>query len=200
MPLLEHIHGGFVYGRRIRVLSEHLAELIPPRARVLDVGSGDGLLAHSIRQQRVDIEIKGIDVLIRGRTHVPVEAFDGKHIPYNDAAFDYVMLVDVLHHAEDPSLLFREAARVARKALVVKDHTLKGFLAGPTLRLMDRVGNRRHGVTLPYNYWTREQWMQNIEALGLEIAAWKNELGLYVRPARWVFDRSLHFVARLDRK
>jgi SAM-dependent methyltransferase len=200
MAVLEHIHSGFVYDRRIRVLSGHLAELIPSQSRVLDVGAGDGLLAHTIRQRRTDIEMTGIDVLVRGHTHVPVEAFDGKCIPYEDASFDIVMFVDVLHHAEDPSQLLREAARVARRALLIKDHTLTGFLAGPTLRLMDRVGNQRHGVALPYNYWTRQQWLQNIDALCLKIGAWKSKLGLYTWPANFLFDRSLHFVARLDRK
>ena len=58
MALLEHIHGSYVYSRRIRVLSGHLAELIPPRAQVLDVGSGDGLLAQTIQQRCNDIEIR----------------------------------------------------------------------------------------------------------------------------------------------
>ena len=115
MALLDQIHAGYVHNRRIRVLSGHLAELIPQAAQVLDVGAGDGMLAHTIRQRRPDIEVKGIDVLVRADTHVPVEAFDGTHIPYDDASFDFVMFVDVLHHADDPSHLLREAVRVARK-------------------------------------------------------------------------------------
>jgi hypothetical protein len=109
------------------------------------------------------------------------------------------MFVDVLHHTEDPNHLLREAVRVARQGLLIKDHTLTGFLASPTLRLMDRVGNQRHGVALPYNYWTQQQWLQSIESLSLKIGAWKSKLGLYAPPANWLFDRSLHFVARLDR-
>ena len=62
-----------------------------------------------------------------------------------------------------PRQLLREAVRVARRGLLIKDHTLTGFLAGPTLRLMDRVGNQRHGVALPYNYWTQQQWLRNFE-------------------------------------
>ena len=62
------------------------------------------------------------------------------------------MFVDVLHHTEDPMALLGEAVRVARKTIVVKDHTLNGFLAGPTLHFLDRVGNARHDVALPYNY------------------------------------------------
>jgi hypothetical protein len=82
---------------------------------------------------------------------------------------------------------------------VIKDHTLTGILAGPTLRLMDRISNARHGVALPFNYWTPEQWTLACDELGLKTGAWKNQLGLYPRPARWIFDRSLHFVALLER-
>jgi hypothetical protein len=96
--------------------------------------------------------------------------------------------------------LLREAVRVARQGLLIKDHTLTGFLAGRTLRLMDRVGNQRHGVALPYNYWTLQEWLNSFEALGLKIGAWKTKLGVFTPPANWLFERSLHFVARLDRK
>jgi hypothetical protein len=31
----------------------------------------------------------------------------------------------------------------------------------------------------------------------LEVSEMKTSLGLYPRPARWVFERGLHFIARL---
>jgi SAM-dependent methyltransferase len=198
LNLLGHVHDGYISSRRIRVLSSHLAELIPPHARVLDVGSGDGLLAHAIQQRRADVELRGIDVLLRSHTYIPVEAFDGTRIPYGDGSFDIVMMVDVLHHAQEPRLLLQEAVRVARQALLIKDHLLEGILAGPTLRLMDWIGNARHGVALPFNYWTRQQWFEALDALGLKRSIWEDQLRLYIWPARWIFERSLHFLARLD--
>jgi hypothetical protein len=65
---------------------------------------------------------------------------------------------------------------VARKAIVIKDHTLDGLFAGLTLRLMDHVGNSRHGVALPYNYWPRQKWFEAFRTLGLEIGVWGNRL------------------------
>jgi ubiquinone/menaquinone biosynthesis C-methylase UbiE len=121
--LIEHIHGGYAHKRRVHILSELLAPLIPKGAEVLDVGCGDGLLAHSISKKRPDIAIRGVDVFIRESTHVPVEAFDGKIIPYPDGSFDAVMFVDVLHHTEDPIILLREATRVGRR-IIIKDHLL----------------------------------------------------------------------------
>ena len=198
MSLIEHIHDGYVHHRRVRVLSAHLAEIIPQNSRVLDVGCGDGLLAHLILQRRPDLFLRGIDVLVRQQTHIPVDEFDGRVIPYGNASFNVVILVDVLHHTDDPMLMLREAARVAATAVVIKDHTRDGALAGATLRFLDWVGNARHGVALPYNYWPQQRWLEAFNTLGLTIGVWEKELGLYPRPANWFFGRSLHFIARLD--
>src|ERR1017187_510870 len=81
MSLLEQIHGGYVYNRRVRVLSEQLAPLLPPNSCVLDVGCGDGLISRLIMDQRPDVEIRGIDILIRPQTHIPVQPFNGETIP-----------------------------------------------------------------------------------------------------------------------
>jgi len=198
MSLIDRLHGGYVHSRRVRVLSDHFAELIPQSSLVLDVGCGDGLVAHLIMQRRPDIRLKGIDILVREETYIPVEAFNGQAIPYDDASFDAVMFVDVLHHTTDPMILLHEAARVARKALLIKDHTNNGFIAGPMLRLMDWVGNARHGVALPYNYWPQEQWFEAFATLHLTINVWKRALHLYRPPANWLFEREFHFIARLD--
>jgi SAM-dependent methyltransferase len=199
MKLIDRVHSEYVYGRRVRVLSERLAELLPSHATVLDVGCGDGTIAHLLQQRRRDVHLEGIDVLVRQGAMIPVTPFDGLHIPFPEASFDAVMFVDVLHHTEDPMVLLREAVRVARKAVVIKDHTLDGLLATSTLRLMDYVGNARFGVALPYNYWPRARWMQAFAELRVTPAVWHEQLHLYPPPASWVFDRSLHFATRLDR-
>ena len=199
MPLLESIHGRYVFRRRVRVLSTHLAGVMPPAASVLDVGCGDGLIAKLIMERRPDVQLQGIDILVRPHTHVPVAPFDGRTIPHPDKSFDCVMFVDVLHHTPDPLTLLREAARVARRAVILKDHCCDGLLAGPTLRFMDRVGNERHGVVLPYNYWPQARWEDAFRTLGLHPEEWRPRLGLYPFPASLAFDRSLHFIARLGR-
>ena len=198
MRLLDRVHGQHVHVRRVRVIGEQIATLLPRNARVLDVGCGDGSLAASIKERRPDLDFSGIDVLVRSKTSIPVQQFNGSRIPYGDRSLDVVMFVDVLHHTDDPMVLLREATRTASTAIVVKDHTLTGPFAGPTLRFMDWVGNARHGVALPYNYWKRQQWFDACEQLGLEIGVWQADLKIYPWPATWVFDRSLHFIARFD--
>ena len=108
------------------------------------------------------------------------------------------MFVDVLHHTNDPDVLLAEARRVARRAIIIKDNTKDGVLAGATLRFMDWVGNAPHGVALPYNYWPLARWRDAFSRLGMTPSVWESRLDLYGFPARFLFDRSLHFVTRLD--
>ena len=171
----------FIFSRRTLVLAHHLAALIPSGVHVLDVGCGDGTIDHLLKQQRPDVSIEGIDPLVRPNTYVPVRSFDGESIPYPDRSFDVVMFVDVLHHILDPRILLREAARVG-KTVLIKDHFREGFLAGATLRAMDWVGNARHGVALPYNYWPRSKWISAFADIGLQPVEMKTELDLYPGP------------------
>ena len=179
------------------MLASQLASLLPANARVLDIGCGSGDVASAIMQMRPDVSIEGIDVLVRGETAIPVREYDGSTIPFPDRAFSVAMFVDVLHHTDDPAVLMREAGRVATEAIVLKDHFRDGLLAGPTLRFMDWVGNAGHGVRLPYNYLSRSEWDVLWNATGFRVDEIREKLGLYPAPASWVFERGLHFAARL---
>jgi SAM-dependent methyltransferase len=197
MSLIGALHGRIVHARRVEVLARQLAAVLPSGASVVDVGCGDGRITAAIGRLRPDATMSGLDVLVRQETQVPVHPFDGATIPLPDHATDVVLFVDVLHHTADPMTLLREARRVARTAIVIKDHSRTGLAAGATLRFMDWIGNAPHGVALPYNYWTPEQWQQAITALNLRVDIWRTDLGLYPPPARWLFERSLHFLAVL---
>jgi SAM-dependent methyltransferase len=190
------LHSG-IFKRRVKVLAGHLADSIPSRGSVLDVGTGDGSLATLLMGLRPDLRIEGVDVMPRPEMHIPVTIYDGKTLPFTDKSFDYVTIVDVLHHTDDPASVLTEAARVARVGVVLKDHLREGLLAGPTLRFMDWVGNWGHGVRLPYNYYSRDQWQGAFYKARLTTLTNKERLGLYAAPFSWFFERKLHFVALL---
>ena len=193
--ILNAVHGAAIFGRRVAVLSDHIAQVIPTGGSVLDLGCGDGQIAMGVMALRPDLTIAGVDVLLRPVTHIPVTLYDGITLPFADKSVDYVTIVDVLHHTDDPALVLAEAARVARKGVVIKDHLREGLLAGPALRLMDWVGNRGHDVRLPYNYLSRPQWDSVFAKVGLAPAKWVDNLGLYPQPLALAFERKLHFVA-----
>jgi SAM-dependent methyltransferase len=191
-------HGRLVHSRRVQVLAGHFAELIPASHTVLDVGCGDGLIDRLILERRPDLQLEGVDVLVRPGARIPVTPFDGRRLPFEDRSWDTVLFCDVLHHTDDPAGMLREAARVARRSILIKDHTVAGFLARPTLRFMDFIGNAPHGVVLPYNYLTRTEWVHIFGSCRLDVKELRTRLGLYPGWADPIFGRSLHFVAALN--
>src|SRR5262245_27100825 len=149
MNLLSRAHTSWVHQRRVKVLATRFAGLFPAGTRrVLDVGCGDGLLAQEIKLLRKELEIEGLDVFARPGAAIPVTVFDGRRLPFEKGSFDVVMFSDVLHHAEHPRGLLREAARVARLGLAIKDHLQQGLFAHATLSVMDWIGNAAHGVAI----------------------------------------------------
>lgn len=179
------------------MLADAIVPLLPRGSEIVDVGCGDGALAALIRERGHHLTIEGYDVLIRPHTNIAVGAFDGKHLPLENASVDFALLIDVLHHTSDPMVLLREAVRVSRQGIIIKDHRMSRPDAGITLRIMDWVGNRPSKVALPYNYWSERRWREAWTCLGLAVRHYQTKLGLYQWPASWIFEKGLHFVAKL---
>ena len=186
-----------VFGRRTRVIAEALAPLIPLGAGILDIGCGDGTIASLLLGQRPDLSIEGVEIAPRPTCRISCRAFDGEHLPFPDGAFDACLFVDVLHHTRDLTQLLREAARVSRSLVLLKDHLSENSFDHTVLRAMDWVGNRPHGVTLTYNYQSLGQWKQHFAACGLRNTKLSANLPLYPPPFSLLFGRKLHFVAQL---
>jgi SAM-dependent methyltransferase len=192
-------HHAFVFERRTRVLAKMLAAQIPQRASVLDIGCGDGTVGSLIKQLRPDIAMQGVEFLVRPGCKIECRPFDGSSLPFPEASFDVCLFVDVLHHTQDPAILLREAARVSRTFVLLKDHLDENFLDDMTLRFMDWVGNRPHGVVLTYNYQSRKQWAEHFSNCALAEASWTTEVPLYPAPFSLVIGRGLHFVSLLKK-
>lgn len=91
--------------------------------KVLEVGAGDGSILHYLNEwnfapQLYALEIADTGVEIIKNRHlknlVSVMPFDGYKIPFEDDAFDLVILAHVLEHVEHERILLRELKRVAK--------------------------------------------------------------------------------------
>ncbi len=109
------------------------------------------------------------------------------------------MLIDVLHHTEDPVALLRECARVA-PVIIVKDHLARNAMQRRTLAFMDWVGNRPHSVVLSYSYFSPMGWRDAVSAAGVHEVSQGRLDGLYPPPFSLLFGGVLHFVSRLERQ
>ena len=192
-----HLHDKGILHRRVAALATAIAPLLPKSARVLDVGCGDGLLDQALLQMRPDLRIDGVDVLVRDGTPILVREFDGQRLPFGDGEYDVTMAIDVFHHAANALALMGEMTRVARKSLVIKDHFLHGPPSELILRAMDWVGNSRHGVRLPFSYWSEAEWRRVWDRCRIRPVSIIRHLHLYPFPVSLIFERDLHFVAAL---
>ena len=186
-------HRKIIMARRVNRIVGHIASLLPDDvSTILDVGAGTGEIALGVLRHKPALKITCADVYIRPKTFIDVREYDGKKLPFADNAFDAVMTIDVLHHCEDPVATLQECARVACKWVIIKDHVAGTPWDTIRLRFMDWIGNRAHGVELPYNYLSKTDWQKAFSKTGLTEDKQVYRLGLYPYPAEWVFGGSLH--------
>lgn len=154
---------------RWRLLPGMLARHVPARARVLDVGCGSGAIAQRLRETAALHSIVGVDTVIQPDAAIPVTPYDGDRLPFDDGAFDLVLLIDVLHHTTDPRSLLDEALRVSKDRVLVKDHYWTTRADRWVLGVSDYLGNAPYGIDLPYTYQSMTQWTGLFRALGVSV-------------------------------
>jgi ubiquinone/menaquinone biosynthesis C-methylase UbiE len=181
------------------VLAQSIAAMISPGWRIVDVGCGDGRLAALVCQAVPDLKMEGVEVRPRQDCVIPYQTFDGITLPFPDRSVDCCLFVDVLHHIGDPLPVLRDACRISSKFVIVKDHLAENSLDHWTLRFMDWVGNRAHGVAMPYNYLSRSKWQALYSRLGLDLVRTDTDVRLYRFPFSTVFGRNLHFISLLEK-
>src|SRR4051794_27083485 len=105
-----------------RIKAEHIERLATPVGRLLEIGVGDGALLAELDRRNLADELHGLEIaqsavdLARERSYahpVMIEHFDGMQISAADDSYDLAVLSHVLEHTSQPTLLLREAARVA---------------------------------------------------------------------------------------
>jgi methionine biosynthesis protein MetW len=101
-----------------------IGEIVEPRAKVLDLGCGDGELLQWLAENKaVDargVELSGAKVQRAIARGVSVYQGDIDHglADYPDQAFDYVILSQTLQETRQPLRVLREMLRVGRRAIV----------------------------------------------------------------------------------
>jgi ubiquinone/menaquinone biosynthesis C-methylase UbiE len=146
----------------------HAARFLTPGTRVLDIGCGMGY-ALEVLSEEYGIDAFGCDVVPSTHRIRKFCRFDGNNLPFADKSVDVAMLIFVLHHAEDPAILLREAARIARRAVMVVEDTPRTMLDRRWGELHIRSFNKRHSIPWTGRIRTDREWRQFFRFLGMQL-------------------------------
>ncbi|MDA8231406.1 MAG: class I SAM-dependent methyltransferase [Magnetospirillum sp.] len=118
-------YGGYTYDGRWRPIAEDIARRYGLKAgdRVLDVGCGKAFLLYELTQVVPGLGVAGLDISEYAVTNAKEEmrpflrVGDATSLPYEDAAFDLVISINVFHNLEifDLERALCEMERVGRK-------------------------------------------------------------------------------------
>lgn len=88
---------------------------LTPGARILELGGGSGYQANLMAARGFDVV--SIDLQDRPKSQeafFPVQDYDGRHIPFENASFDIVFSSNVLEHVRELPELLAETRRVLK--------------------------------------------------------------------------------------
>jgi SAM-dependent methyltransferase len=149
-----------------------IARVIPRGSEVLDVGCGNGFIAHHL-SALLGTSVVGIDLAENTRALIDYRRYDGAAFPVVDNSFDAVLLCYVLHHAQDVGVVVSEMRRALRqggRAVIYEDIPQT---------LMDRAVCWIHNLqwrhrTGPCTFRREPEWRALFESCGFEIVAERN--------------------------
>jgi len=149
---------------RTIILSQHLAPYLARGEEWLEIGAGRGLVAQAL-QAATGARLTLVDVVDYNQSGLPLQTYDGLHLPFPNDSFDHSLFLFVLHHTPDPLPVLQEALRVSRKSVLVVENSVQGALRQRLTRAVDSLPHLRYGVPICYRAQTIAAWQKTFERL-----------------------------------
>ncbi|MGH9931612.1 MAG: class I SAM-dependent methyltransferase [Pyrinomonadaceae bacterium] len=171
-----------------------IARVLPATSRVLDVGCGNGFIAHHLSAM-LGANVIGIDLGKTTEAAIDYREFGGKYFPVADRSVDAVLLCYVLHHAQDLAIMMNELRRVlsAGGQAIIYEDIPAAWWDQLVCWTHDLKWRKRTG---PCTFRRESEWGALFNSAGFEIlnerplSRWRN-LTHPVRRRFYVLERSL---------
>lgn len=159
-------------------MAVEIARVLPRNSRVLDVGCGNGFIAHHL-SALLGRSVLGIDLPNRTEAPINYRRFDGNHFPVKSQSVDAVLLCYVLHHAQNIESTLMELRRVLIEGgiAVVYEDVPERWWDRLGCSVHDRQWRNRTG---PCTFRNTREWRRVFNGAGFEIiqerdlSRWRN--------------------------
>ncbi len=161
---------------------------LTPNSRILDLGSGNCLIADHLMNngfQVVPIDIKDLSIVERIKPMI----YDGTTLPFETDTFDTVLLLTVLHHSDDPIQLISEAKRVAKNVVIIED-TYNHVVQKLATQFVDFIINFGHSK-MTYQNKTEADWEDIFSDYDLEVVSKQR------KPILLFFQQTTYFLKKV---
>lgn len=116
---------------------EKAAQFVPKTEKLLDVGCGNGIITHFIKQKvkalyGVDNQKNQVKEARKLGMIASVVDLDSQELPYEQNFFDVVTCLDVIEHVKDPSFLLKNIYTVLKRNGVL-------IITTPNIRFSDHL-------------------------------------------------------------
>jgi len=172
-----------------------ISRLVPPGARVLDLGCGDGALLAHLQQHKgctgygVELDDANVHACVQRGVNVLQLNLDEGLSLFADQSFDVVLQIDTLQHLRNAETMLQETVRVGRVGIVAFPNFAHWFnrlsvLQGrmPVTRRLPYqwydTPNIRVGTFADFGDLARKNRLRIMDAFGLhqgqEVRMWPN--------------------------
>lgn len=145
---------------------KRISPLITKSDYILDIGSGFGSVASALRKEGYQVELVDIADHSISPDLIP-KIYDGQILPFKDYQFDVALLLTILHHTHDPQHMICEAARVAKRIIIIEDiywNHIQKYLTLFTDSLINAEWKDH-----PHQNHTDAEWKQMFQHLSLRL-------------------------------
>ena len=157
--------------RRAKTKFDAVRPYLRPGDRVLDLGAGEGFVGELVAEAGFEVMLAEVDD--RNRTALEMITYDGESLPLDDDAFDVAIIAYTLHHARRPDKVLAEAARVARR-LVILETVYEREWDRRLVTFLDHSANRLRGMAPePLAFDRVEGWLERLHARGMRVLTWR---------------------------
>ena len=175
-----------IFPTRISTLADLVLPYIENGDKVLDLGAGTGKIAEYILDRK-KIKLTLLDVTDEYKeTDLEIQLYDGVKVPYKSNSFDCVLIIATLHHCDDPGQVLREAARVSKDRILIKEDKVDSKLDFFLLEFWHTAVSFLLGQDLLFSFKRNAVWRRMCKKLGLKLYKTQEIRSPFYKPTKQI--------------